>query len=358
MSCEAVNFSSPEAEALNLQRTEVKGGLFLRNTTLNRSAHLGGVKVGGQMSCKGTTFNTPKGMALTLRDAEITGGLYLSNITQIRGILDLSDAKTSILVDNPHSYPPTGALILDGFTYDRIIGSTDSKTRLEWLAKGDRWNGEFFPQPYKQLAKTLHDMGHEADARQVRITLACKLRQEARAKLRITPNGDLSTGLHSIWRDILRLCLGGKDSISLLLTAHGYKPQRSLYALILLFAAATFPAQWAWDEGSFAPNSGPILLSEGWQELARDDDIQNPAAEWANRNAIPGKDWETFNRYAYAADVVIPIVEFGQTEAWAPSTERGPWGYHLWWLRWGFTTLGWIVTALGAAALTGLIRRD
>ncbi|GAB5433703.1 MAG: hypothetical protein EpisKO_30730 [Epibacterium sp.] len=214
------------------------------------------------------------------------------------------------------------------------------------------------PQPYKQLAKTLHDMGHEADARQVRITLACKLRQEARAKLRITPNGDLSTGLHSIWRDILRLCLGGKDSISLLLTAHGYKPQRSLYALILLFAAATFPAQWAWDEGSFAPNSGPILLSEGWQELARDDDIQNPAAEWANRNAIPGKDWETFNRYAYAADVVIPIVEFGQTEAWAPSTERGLWGYHLWWLRWVFTTLGWIVTALGAAALTGLIRCD
>jgi hypothetical protein len=358
VSCESSSFKALEDKALNLQGAKVQQDLFLRDSVFYGSAHLSGIKVVGQLVCEGAAFNAVNEKALTLQDAEITGGMVLRDIRQIQGILELTTAKTSVLVDNPHSYPPTGALILDGFTYDRIIGSTDSKTRLDWLAKGDRWNGEFFPQPYKQLAKTLHDMGHEADARQVRITLACKLRQEARAKLRITPNGDLSTGLHSIWRDILRLCLGGKDSISLLLTAHGYKPQRSLYALILLFAAVTFPAQWAWDEGSFAPNSGPILLSEDWQELARDDDIQNPAAEWANRNAIPGKDWETFNRYAYAADVVIPIVEFGQTEAWAPSTERGPWGYHLWWLRWGFTTLGWIVTALGAAALTGLIRRD
>lgn len=138
----------------------------------------------------------------------------------------------------------------------------------------------------------------------------------------------------------------------------GYKPQRSLYALILLIAAATFPAQRAWDAGSFAPNSAPILLSESWQALARDDSIPNPAAEWAKHNAIPGKDWESYHPLAYAADVVIPIVEFGQTDAWAPSTERGTWGYRLWWLRWVFTTAGWIVTALGAAALTGIIRRD
>jgi hypothetical protein len=358
LACKRANFLAPGDDALDLQSATIGDGVFFNQATFVGLTHCPGTKITGQFSCEAASFNNPTDFALDLHGAEIAGDLILRNIAKIRGRLNLADAKTTRLVDTPDHYSLAGALILNGFRYDSIIGLTNAETRLDWLAKGDRWNGEFFPQPYKQLAKTLHDMGHEADARQVRITLACKLRQEARAKLRITPNGDLSTGLHSIWRDILRLCLGGKDSISLLLTAHGYKPQRSLYALILLFAAATFPAQWAWDEGSFAPNSGPILLSEGWQELARDDDIQNPAAEWANRNAIPGKDWETFNRYAYAADVVIPIVEFGQTEAWAPSTERGPWGYHLWWLRWVFTTLGWIVTALGAAALTGLIRRD
>jgi hypothetical protein len=30
----------------------------------------------------------------------------------------------------------------------------------------------------------------------------------------------------------------------------------------------------------------------------------------------------------------------------------------MWWLSWVFTIVGWIVTALGAAAITGVIRRD
>jgi len=56
--------------------------------------------------------------------------------------------------------------------------------------------------------------------------------------------------------------------------------------------------------------------------------------------------------------VVIPIIDFGQTGAWAPSTTRGPWGERLWWARWILSALGWIVAALGAAAVTGIIRKD
>ena len=41
-----------------------------------------------------------------------------------------------------------------------------------------------------------------------------------------------------------------------------------------------------------------------------------------------------------------------------PSTNRGWWGKQLYWLRWVLGAFGWIVTALGAAAITGLIRRD
>ncbi|WP_340302698.1 hypothetical protein [Roseobacter sp. HKCCD7870] len=57
---------------------------------------------------------------------------------------------------------------LDGFTYDRIIGApTDSAMRLQWLERGDQIGGNFFPQPYTQLAKTLRNMGHERGARDV-----------------------------------------------------------------------------------------------------------------------------------------------------------------------------------------------
>ncbi|MCV2865600.1 hypothetical protein OE647_12780 [Defluviimonas sp. WL0075] len=56
--------------------------------------------------------------------------------------------------------------------------------------------------------------------------------------------------------------------------------------------------------------------------------------------------------------MVVPILTLGQTTAWAPSTNRGAWGRVLWWARWVLSSAGWIVTALGAAAITGIIRRD
>ena len=69
-------------------------------------------------------------------------------------------------------------------------------------------------------------------------------------------------------------------------------------------------------------------------------------------------DWDSFNALGYAADLVIPILDLGQESAWAPSKDRGAWGFHLWWGRWVFAAMGWIITALGAAAVTGIIQRD
>lgn len=357
LTCNGASFDTPKGNALTLQGAEIRQTLSLHNATLNGSVDLNGIKIGGQLDCAGARFNTPDGMALNLEDAEITGGLFLRNIAQIRGALDLHAAKTSRLVDDPHSYPATGELILDGFTYDRIIGPTDAKTRLDWLAKGDRWNGEFFPQPYKQLAKTLHHMGHESDAQQVLYTLATKLAAERKKDMRkqiadqrpYSPTLGLAIGL--------RLRLGAEHVTDVLLrnvVGYGRKPFRSLGCMIGLIALCWVLALGAWHRGDFAPNSAPILRSAEWRALT---DHPNAAQHWAQTSPT-GRDWESFHPLAYAADVVIPIVEFGQTDAWAPSTERGTWGYNLWWLRWIFTTAGWIVTALGAAALTGIIRRD
>jgi len=84
--------------------------------------------------------------------------------------------------------------------------------------------------------------------------------------------------------------------------------------------------------------------------------VPNGAARDAESG--PGRDYESFNRYAYAADVVIPIIDLGQGAAWAPSSTRGPAGRYAWWPRWVFKAAGWLVSALGAAAVTGIIRRE
>ena len=135
---------------------------------------------------------------------------------------------------------------------------------------------------------------------------------------------------------------------------YGYYLQRAATVLVLLSLLATIPAHNAYEAGDFVPNSAVILVSEGWQSALHSD---NPALAWTT-NSPAGQDWETFNRYAYGFDIVIPLIEFGQTEAWAPSTSRGIWGWHLWWLKSILAGLGWVFTTIIVTAIPGLIRRD
>ena len=129
--------------------------------------------------------------------------------------------------------------------------------------------------------------------------------------------------------------------------------------------SSTALAHFTWTEGSFAPNSDVILTSPAWLAVERTDCIPvfigpcdpNPALTWSN-NPAGGLDWDSFNRYGYAADLVIPILDLGQTDAWAPSKDRGPFGKTLWWGRWVLAALGWLVTALGVAAITGIMQRN
>ncbi len=157
------------------------------------------------------------------------------------------------------------------------------------------------------------------------------------------------------------------DRIFGLVVGYGHKPERSFYMLMILVLIGWALADHAWKQGDFAPAQGPVLMSAEWQALATDARIDNPARVWSDKYmAAPdgssvltaGRDYETFNAIAYAVDIVVPIVSLGQEASWAPSTTRGPWGWWLWWIRWLLIICGWIVTAIGAAAVTGVIRRD
>ena len=157
------------------------------------------------------------------------------------------------------------------------------------------------------------------------------------------------------------------DKVFGLVVGYGHKPERSFYMLLALVFAGWFLAYNAWKDGDFAPTSGPVLMSESWQKLATDPTITNPAKVWSDKYMqasdgtsvlTAGRDYETFNAASYAVDLVVPIVALGQEAAWAPSTTRGPWGRWLWGARWWLISLGWIVTAIGAAAVTGVIRRE
>jgi len=51
-------------------------------------------------------------------------------------------------------------------------------------------------------------------------------------------------------------------------------------------------------------------------------------------------------------------VNLGQDDAWAPSTSRGIWGQVAHNLIWLIKTIGWVMTAMVAGAVAGVIRND
>ncbi len=425
--CIGVAFHNPQGYALNAQSTQVHGDAFLRYAVTEGEVSFVGAEVNGVLDCTHATMRNPDGDVLKAQRLVVREGFIWRQIKDVAGAVDLTSAHVGDLWDDPESWALCERLFLSGFIYDVLHGGINVDDRLAWLKKGAISRREFYPQPYEQLAKLLRDTGHRSDARAIMVAKEKEQRKAARARWRrerdwrgallgasIASSEDRQPAIEALQKrrpndpHLTRLALlhppdetrlgiapltlayaqqqfraeqrwhnirvGWRNAGSLiadrifgLVVGYGHKPERSFYMLLTLVFIGWFLAEKAWEAGDFAPTMGPVLMSEGWQALATDERIANPAQVWSEKYmAAPdgtailtsGRDYETFNAVSYAVDLVVPIVSLGQEASWAPSTTRGPWGWWLWWIRWWLIALGWIVTAIGAAAVTGVIRRD
>ncbi|THH38089.1 hypothetical protein E4Z66_00490 [Aliishimia ponticola] len=351
---------------MTLERSIVRNDVCLNGSTFSERVCLSGARIKGQLDCENAKFRSKNNFqgpgpdappyAFDAQDMSVGHGFFWRGVSVSDGAVDVSLADVGALADDYESWPGIGRLRLNGLCYKGLANSPkDPIGRKKWLEAGSYWNDEFLPQPYSQLAKVLRELGHDSDARVILEERERRLKVEVRKGLRTDSNPasrnyvvalgyDAWSALHYIFADKLLQGLVG----------YGHQPFRSLIALLFLIVVAVIPAHCAYEAGDFAPNSAVIQTSNGWQELLSST---NPAKAWSAAGQA-GQDWETFSPVAYGIDLVVPIISFGQTNAWAPSTTRGRLGKTLWWLEWLLSTAGWIVTALGAAAITGLIRRD
>jgi hypothetical protein len=230
-------------------------------------------------------------------------------------------------------------------------------------------NGEFSPQPYTQLAKVLRSMGHDRDARIVlyekekRLAQAEKQRSQQRAiELQ---DAQSAPDFHSLPQHVQqnqsraqaslreeRLFSAIWNALLRSLVGYGYKPRLILYWTGGIILAMSILSSLTYRLGGMVPNSPVVLLSDEWGAAIEDF---NPAEAWLATKA--GQHYETFSAVAYAADVFIPLVPLGQEAAWSPTTQT-TFGKIVWVLNWFVTLSGWFITALGAAAIAGVIRRD
>ncbi|KNG93366.1 hypothetical protein [Pseudaestuariivita atlantica] len=327
--------------ALFLSSAQVSGDVFITNCAVTPME-------GAASAVFAETEEHGPGIAVSLARARVAGLLYFADNQITRGLLNLAGATVARLRDEPAAPGATYPIRLDGFRYEDFSRhtSTDVGDRLAWLARHPE-GLPFVAQPYEQLASVLRRLGHRSDARMVLKEKEHLLRRDARAIAVARGGYGLRWAGMAVGDAMMRYGVG-----------YGYRPGRVvIWALALILALGVF-FDTVWRAGDMAPNAAPVLVSRGWQEaVATHPD--NPAEHWSSPGQ-PGQDWETFNAYAYAADLVVPLVSFGQEAAWAPTTANPDslWGRTGWWLRWFAKVVGWIVTALGAAAITGAVRSD
>ena len=370
LSCNGGKFLA-ERKALNCNAITVGADVFLSGGFEARGwIDLNGAVIARNLWISGATLT--KG--LVAQGMRVRAGFFWRNVKGDGITVDLRDAHVGTLYDSPGSWQSVKKLRLSSFRYDRIESDIDVQERLDWLAKHDSTARRFSPQPYVQLANVLRRQGFAGDAARVLVRREDKQRlqeyldgQAAHKRSRDHLNGDLRPAAASVWADgkyvlnvlkYLAGCLFG------LMFGYGHQPSRVLFWIAVILAITICFAQQIHIHGQFAPTSSVVLTSQDWLDSFPTEPLHPDSPLWraqmdAWAQTTSGRDYTSFSAFLYALDLFIPLDALGQEKNWAPSAERGWWGEWGHRLRWLVQMAGWVITAIGAAVLTGLIgRRD
>lgn len=204
------------------------------------------------------------------------------------GTMALNQARIEIVEDDPTTWPHE--LRLDGFSYKEIYSPVEitARQRIDWLAR-DR--GGYRPGPYQQLIAAYRTAGEEQHAK--RIALENERRRRA------------------------ALAWPGRIAGYFLDATVGYGYRTWLAGLwLLLFLTTGTTVYTIWPAQAVEPGKGP-----------------------------------PFQPFVYTLNLLLPIVDLGQKNAWRAAGAGQ-------WLAWTLTLLGWGLTTAVVAGLTRLLNRS
>lgn len=363
--CENTDFLNPGGNCLALDGAHIAGTFGLTDGTRAEGVvRLWGTTVGGTITMTGSRLNDPD-VALLLDSALITGNVLLGHGFVARGTVSLCNADIGGSVNCQHGLfeHPDAALLLDGatigrrlymddgfravgavsfvhthaagfederdcwpesmymdgFEYERLYGQNRSwRSRSEWL----RRQVEPSPQPYIELAKVYRATGHERPARKILIERHNALLNPPDHWKPHLPRGIKGLAAKA-WRYFLRYTIG-----------HGYEPWRIVWWALPLLVAMSFA-----------------------YTGARHDNVMKPTGQTDATASACTHDYPCFQPVVYALDTMLPIIDFGQADKWAPDQNRQP-GRTLALWTWFTIGAGWVFATLVAASFTQAVRRE
>ncbi len=356
--------------------------LFAQRATIHGNVNLGQeCRVAGQVSFQSATIEgditfqggsfESKG-GINLRNAKIGNMLTWRGVEYTRGELNLAGASCKSLNMDKEAWDKPAQIRLDNFQFERFAElpkGCDPQFWREWLEHQpvSHRNEKFRPNPYQQLARVLDSMGHEEEAREVRIDMREKQRifTLKHVPLPQDPFRAFVRHLANFFRWAQKIFIG-----------HGYRPG---FAMIWLFAMViigtgvyelaaragimtpTHPlifkeAVWEGKLENLPIGKAPIACRENW--VYPKDNISSICAA-----SVPSE-YSTFNSFIYSLDTAIPVVNFRMEDDWSPRVVNWQTGEHEsygWWVRtweWFQIGAGWALSLLFVSAIGGVIRRD
>ena len=332
--CAGGKFYNLGEYALSADGLTTKGSVYLsRDFFAWGKVQLLGAYIGGNLDCEGGKFyNAMDEYALNIEGSNISGGLLWRHIT-CEGDVNLTYAKTDVLVDDLNSWKSC-KVDLRGFTYNRFVDPMDAQFRIDWLAKRPDGMG-FSPQPYEQAAKVLRAVGKDIAAWDIE-----------RKKNRLQRKFDDVSSFRKFGGWLLDTL---KDA--------GYYPSRIVKWGLCIMALGIAVFACADYYSNIVPTHPVVALSEDYKRK-----IAPNCCNLRPTQAVP-PEYPAFNPIMFSLDVFTPSAVFHQEDSWGPRSGGGDWLDFdvdiLWFLTlwyWFEVAMGWILTSMLLLSVYGLLR--
>jgi hypothetical protein len=312
---------------------------------------LSGARIGGDLDCTGGRI---EGLLLVQR-TKIQGNVFLCELKEPRNTkVNLIQTTAGAYADDKRSWPDYKNVRVHGFVYRAFADSAgDPKTRLQWLAR----EPDFNLQPYQQLAKLYRENGSEAGARSVLYEMERRRRREEKKSWNPpAKHGPLRRGISRSWHYLKLLATSIWNPILRVTIGYGYYPGRAL-AWLLLVVAFGWPV---FRSGYFSWNIAPT-----------DKDAY---CSFQMEHSPPAH-YERFYASVYSLENSFPLVKLGQADRWQPNSppclsvpQRDPYteflpkqiASHEFLVIFRYFQIisGWFLATMGAAGITGIIRKE
>ena len=314
--------------ALFLDGSSIKHNVRFDNARFESGVSLNSTEIVSDAVFIDSEFVGPDS-ALDLQRTKIGGLLFLAKMKAPPDELVLKGASVRRFLDDAQGWPKNGRLIVDGFVYEEIILRGEErrsvKKRLEWLSLSSKI--QFSTQPYEHLAGLYKKLGLEHEERTVRIA-----KQKA-----LLNSGTIGRRQRTKIR-IFGIFMGC-----------GYKPHYAFgwWGSFLLAGCIVF---WNADYSKVMVPTNPKVFFD--EDYIKDGKVPN--------------EYPPFEPVAYAVDLFIPFVDFHQENYWHPDVNRPVKGKEYlgrrtgWFYRgyvWFHIAVGWILSTLLVAALSGVVKR-